>query len=59
LTRVVHDWKIKKRRQRTEIGKYSFANRAIQLWNKLLMNALETLPSKLNTFRKRRRKSDK
>jgi len=43
-------------RQRTEIGKYSFVNRTIQLWNKLPMNALGTFPSKLSTFRKRVRK---
>jgi len=36
-----------------DIGKYSFVNRAIQLWNKLPMNALETFPSQLITFRKR------
>ena len=27
LSRVDHDWKIRNRRQRTDIGKYSFANR--------------------------------
>jgi hypothetical protein len=38
LTKVDRDWKIRNRRQRTEIGKYSFANKVIQLWNKLPMN---------------------
>jgi hypothetical protein len=51
-----HDWKIRNSRQRTEIGKYSFVNRTIQLWNKLPMNALGTFPSKPSTFRKRVRK---
>jgi hypothetical protein len=43
-------------RQRTEIRKYSFVNGTIHLWNKLPMNASETFPSKLSTFRKRVRK---
>ena len=52
LSRVHHDWKIRNRRQRTDIGKYSFVNRAIQLWNKLPVNTLGTLHSKLSTFGK-------
>jgi hypothetical protein len=59
LSWVDHDWKIKNRRQRTDIGKYSFVCKTIQLWNKLHMNALGTFPSKPSTFRKRVRKSDK
>ena len=39
-----------------DIGKYSFVNRTIQLWNKLPMNALGTFPFKLSTYRKRVRK---
>jgi len=35
LSRIDLDWKIRNRRQRTDIGKYSFVNRTIQLWNKL------------------------
>jgi hypothetical protein len=31
LSRVDHDRKIRRRKQRTDIGKYSFVNRAIQL----------------------------
>ena len=53
LSRVDHDWKIRKSWQRTEIVKYSFVNRTIHLWNKLPMNALGTFPSKLSTFNKR------
>jgi hypothetical protein len=56
LTRVDRDWKIRDRRQRTEIEKYSLANMAIQLWNKLPVNALGTLPSKSSIFRLRVRK---
>jgi len=56
LSRGDHKWKMRYSRQRTEIGKYSFVNRTIQLWNKLPMNALGTFPSKLSTFRKRVRK---
>ena len=56
LSWVDHDWKIRNSRQRTEIGKYSFVNRTIQLWNKLPMNALGTFPSKPSTFRNRVRK---
>jgi len=35
MSRVDHDWKIRNKRQRTDIGKYSFVNRTNQLWNKL------------------------
>jgi len=33
LSRMDHEWKIRNRRQRTDIGKYSFVNRTIRLWN--------------------------
>jgi len=33
LSRVVHERKVRSRRQRTDIGKYSFVNRTIQHWN--------------------------
>jgi len=56
LSRANNDWKIRNRRQRTDIGKYSFVYSAIQLWNKLPMNALGTFPSKPSTFMKRVRK---
>jgi len=55
-SRVVHDYKIRIRRQRADIRKYSFVNRTIQLWNKLPMNAFGTFPSKPSTCRKRVRK---
>jgi len=41
------------RKQRTDVRKYSFVNRTIQLWNKLCMNALANFPFKTNTFSKR------
>ena len=56
LSRVDHKWKIRNRRQRTDIGKYSFVNRTTRLWNQLLAEILGTLPCKPNTFRKRVRK---
>jgi len=56
LSRVDHEWKIRNRWQRTDIGKYSFVNRTIQLWNRLLAEILGTLLFKTNGFRKRVRK---
>ena len=35
LSRVDHNWKIRARRQRTGVGKYSFVNRTIADWNQL------------------------
>jgi hypothetical protein len=56
LSRVDHDRKIRSRKQRTDIGKYSFLNRTIQLWNQLPADALGTLSYKSSNFRKRVRK---
>ena len=56
LSSVDHERKIRKRRQRTDIGKYSFVNRTIQLWNWLPAEILGTLPRKTNAFRKRVRR---
>jgi len=36
--------KIRDRRQRTDIGKYSFVNRTIRHWSRLLAEILGTLP---------------
>jgi hypothetical protein len=41
---------------RRHIRKYSFVNRAIQLWNKLPAVALETTSCSLSNFRNRARK---
>jgi len=57
LSRVDHERKIRSRRQRTDIGKYSFMNRTIQYWNQLPAEVLGTLPCKLKTLKKRVRKA--
>jgi hypothetical protein len=56
LSRVDHERKIRSRRQRTDIGKYSFVNRTIQHWNQLPAEVLGILPCKPITFKKRVRK---
>ena len=53
LSRVDHERKIRSRRQRTDIGKYSFVNRTIQGWNQLPAEVLGTLPCKPNTLKER------
>jgi hypothetical protein len=53
LIRVDHDRKIRSRKQKTDIGKYSFVNRTTQLWNKLPADSLETASRSLNNFKKR------
>ncbi len=37
-----HGFKIRQRKQRTDVGKFSFINRTIQNWNKLPAAVLET-----------------
>jgi hypothetical protein len=44
LSRVDHDKKIRSREQKTDVGKYSFVNRTMQLWNQLLAETLR-IPS--------------
>jgi hypothetical protein len=56
LSRVDHDRKIRSRKQKKDVGKYSFVNRTIQLWNQLPADALGTLSCKPSNFRKRVRK---
>ena len=56
LSRVDHERKIRSRRQRTDIGKYSFVNRTIQHWNQLAAEVLGILPCKPIIFKKRVRK---
>jgi len=56
LSRVDHEWKIRNRKQGTDIGKYSFVKRIIRLWNRLPAEVLGALPCKPNAFRKRVRK---
>jgi len=53
LIRGDHNWKIMTRKQRTDVGKYSFVNRTIKSWNPLSASLLASFPCKLNTFRRR------
>jgi hypothetical protein len=43
VSRVDHDKTIRSRKQKIDIGKYSFVSRTIQLWSRLRADALETL----------------
>jgi len=45
-----HNRKIRTRKQRTDVGKYSFVNRTIKSWNQLPAGLLASFPCKLNTF---------
>jgi hypothetical protein len=56
LSRGDHGKKIRSRKQRTDIVKYSFVNSTTQLWNQLLEDALGALSCKPSSFRKRVRK---
>jgi hypothetical protein len=40
LSRVDHVWKIRERKQRKDIGKYSFVSRTIKNWKPLPAEAL-------------------
>jgi len=51
ISRVDHYWKIKARKQRTDIGKYSFVNRSITNWNKLPEGAIGTSNGKTYIFK--------
>jgi len=56
LIRIDHERKIRSRRQRLDIGKYSFVNMTIQHWNQLQAKVLRNLPCKPVTFKNRVRK---
>ena len=56
LSRDGYGRKIRTRKQRTDIGKYSYVNRAIKMWNQLPIETLVTFPCKPHVFRKRVRK---
>jgi hypothetical protein len=43
LSSIDHDRKIRRRKQKMDVRKYSFVNRTIQLWNQLPADALGTL----------------
>jgi len=51
LTTIDHVRKIRERKQKTDIGKYSFVNRTIKNWNQLPAEALGTSPSKPKNFK--------
>jgi len=50
LSRVDHERKIRSRRRRMDMGKYSFVNRTIQLWNQLPAEVLRNSPLQTNHF---------
>jgi len=56
LSRVNHYWKIRARKQRTDIGKYSFVNRSTTDWNHLPEGAIGTSQCKKHIFKTRVRK---
>jgi hypothetical protein len=56
LSRVDHYWKIRVRKQRTDIGEYSFVNRSITDWNKLPQGAIGTFQDTMHIFKTRVRK---
>jgi hypothetical protein len=56
MSRDDHGKEIRSRKRRTDIGKYSFVNRTIQLWNQLPEDALGTLSCKPSSFKKTVRK---
>jgi len=47
-----HNRKIRARKERTEVGKYSFVNRTINIWNQLAAGLLASFHCKIKTFRK-------
>ena len=53
LTRDGHNRKIRTRKQRRDVGKYSFVNKAIKSRTQLPAGLLASFHCKLNTFRKR------
>ena len=56
LSRFSHNWKIRARKQRTDIGKYSFVNRIITGWNQLPVGTIRTTHCKMHIFKTRVRK---
>jgi len=56
LSRVDHHWKIRARKQRTDIGKYSFVNRSITDWSQLPEGVIGTSHRYIHIFKTRVRK---
>ena len=59
MSRVGHVRKIRDRKKRPDIGKYSFVYRTIKNWNQLAAETLGTFTCKPKIFRKRVRKAIK
>jgi hypothetical protein len=53
LSTVDHDKKIRSRKQKIDVGKYSYVKMTIQFWNQLPADALGTLSCKPSKFRKK------
>ena len=49
---MLHSIKIRTKKQRTDVGKYSFVNRAFKSRNQLTSLLIASFPCKLNKFRK-------
>jgi len=56
LSKFDNHWKIGARKQRTDIGKYSFVNRSITDWNQLPEGVIGTFHGKTHIFKTRVRK---
>jgi hypothetical protein len=56
LSRVDHNWKIRARKQRKDVGKHSFVNRTITDRNQLTEGEIGALTGNTCSFRKRVRK---
>ena len=57
MSRVDRVRKIRARKQRRDIGKYSFVKRTIKNWNQIPAEALGTFPYKPKGFRQRVKKA--
>ena len=53
LSRADHKWKIRARRQRTDVGKYCFVNRTVADWNRLPEAVVRDYHGKLRILRER------
>jgi hypothetical protein len=56
LSRADHNWKIRTRIQKRDIGKYSFVNRSIADWNQLPNGAIGIAHGNTHNFKTRIRK---
>ena len=56
LSRVDHHWKIRARKQRTDIGKYLLVKRSITDWNQLPEGGIGSFHGKTHIFKTRVRK---